>query len=470
VGIQVQKEEKLLAYNESFLNVAKSEITDKMILKNFFMALKIVNVNGDNVEIDAELTTESINIIKSSMRENLEKILKDVFGRYVNYIINSVKKIKKQDNDFDANVGAIKKNVVKNIKNNQSFLVDFTFKNYIESEFNKDVVKMAKSLVNGELNPFNVVFIFGNSGLGKTHLFNAIGNELIKQDKSVIYINPTNFVTEISILLQENNQKKIYSRIKELNEVSVLMFDDFQNYGQGNKKSTLNVINQILDHRLNSPDKYTLFASDKQVSALNTMFERRLITRLTQGLQLEIKPPKQADLLKILEYFITIKKLSPENWEIEAKNFVTRNFKESIRSLIGAIDRLAFYGKAIQENTNGKYTEAIVNNILSSIANNKERVTPDVILDYVSKYYKVAKKEIIGKSRKQDIVVARHIAIYIIRTELELPLEKIGKFFGNRDHTTILNAINKIENNKDLTDQATNRAIAAISDEIYKLQ
>lgn len=77
------------------------------------------------------------------------------------------------------------------------------------------------------------------------------------------------------------------------------MFDDFQNYGQGNKKSTLNVINQILDHRLNSPDKYTLLLLDKQVSALNTMFDRRLITRLlTQGLQLEIKPPKQTWFIK----------------------------------------------------------------------------------------------------------------------------------------------------------------------------
>lgn len=114
------------------------------------------------------------------------------------------------------------------------------------------------------------------------------------------------------------------------------MFDDFQYYGQGNKKSTLQVINQILDFRILNK-KVTVFASDKGVSALNNMFDSRLISRLTSGLQVEIKPPKQDDLLKILEHFININKMHPDNWEDEAKNFIVRNFKKSIRSLIGAI-------------------------------------------------------------------------------------------------------------------------------------
>lgn len=464
---------KMFPFIEAFWKGMALELKDKLLIKSFILPLKIVKIDAfNNVEFETDLSKNSLSIIKSTMDEKIRKVLCEIFEKEnVTYSITT-KKVKKIDineqNDSKLKEKEAQKSVSKVIKNIYGNLIkDFTFEKYVKGDFNKDAIRIAKMLALGDAT-FNPVFISANSGLGKTHLLNAIANDFLKTNQTVIYLNPGEFVTDITILLQENNQEKIKKRLSELNNADLLMFDDFQYYGQGNKKSTLQVINQILDFRILNK-KVTVFASDKGVSSLNNMFDSRLISRLTSGLQVEIKPPKQDDLLKILEHFIYINKMHPDNWEDEAKNFIVRNFKKSIRSLIGAISTLNFYNRDITEKANGCYTKEIVNKILCPLSNNKERISPDSVIECVAKYYKVNKKELTGHSRLKEIVLARHIAIYIIREEMKLPLEKIGQLFGNRDHTTIMNAIKKVEANKETLDQSYNRAIAVISDELYKL-
>nr|WP_307916811.1 helix-turn-helix domain-containing protein [Mycoplasmopsis bovis] len=200
---------------------------------------------------------------------------------------------------------------------------------------------------------------------------------------------------------------------------------------------------------------------------MQNSFDARLISRLSMGLQLSIDEPQKADLLKILDYMININKMTPELWEDDAKIFIVKNHANSIRSLIGAINRLRFYNSEIVK-TNSRYTLAIVNSILKDIQQVKEKVTPDVIIEYVAKYYKLSRSEILGKSRRKDVVLARHIAIWIVKKQLDLSLEQIGKFFGNRDHSTIINAVRKIEKETEQSDRTFKRTISEISNEIFK--
>ncbi|MBU4689592.1 chromosomal replication initiator protein DnaA [Mycoplasma zalophidermidis] len=461
---------KLLALTETFLHCLMLEVTDKMLYKNFFLPLKITKINSDyHVTIESNLSKDSMNIIRASMNDKVSKALEETLGHPCTYtFISTAESTKQIDLNQDTKVKQIQKNITKTLKKNVSvFKNDLTFDTYVEGEFNKEAIRIGRYIADGG-QEYNPVFIFSKSGLGKTHLLHAIGNELVKLGRSVQYINPGDFVTDISLLLQENNQSKIKERVDSLINADVVMFDDFQNYGQGNKKSTLHVINQILDSRINN-NNLTIFTSDKSITALNSMFDHRLITRLTMGLQLEIKQPRQDDLIKVLNYFIKIKNMHPNNWELEAKQFIARNFQNSIRNLLGAITRLSFYDKEIASKANAKYSLVVVNRILSSMTLNKESVTPESVIEYVAKYYKVSKKEILGKGRQRDVVMARHIAIFIIREEMGLPLEKIGQLFGNRDHSTIINAIKKIERGCEEADQSYNRAISAISEEIYKL-
>ncbi|UUM19494.1 DnaA ATPase domain-containing protein [Mycoplasma sp. 1018B] len=342
-----------------------------------------------------------------------------------------------------------------------------TFNNYVVSDFNNEAINMAKIIINGRTD-FNPIFIYGSSGLGKTHLLNAISNEFLNKNKTVKYINPNVFIREMSIILQENDQNKLLEIKNLLSKVDLLIFDDFQSLAIGNKRKTINSIYSILDTR-KTENKITIVASDKSLELLSNSFEDRLITRLSEGLQIEIKKPNQKDLYKVTEFLIDDLKMNHNNWDDEAIKFITRNFSSDIRKIIGALKKVLFHKETIDKDLNSKYTLITVKNILSTIQKNKKNITPETIIEYVSKYYKISKKEIIGKNRKKEVLLARNIAIYIIKAELELSFEKIGSIFGNRDHSTIINSIKKINEEINSKDPNLKQTISEINNDIYRL-
>ncbi|UUD35253.1 chromosomal replication initiator protein DnaA [Mycoplasmopsis caviae] len=451
----------------TFLKSLSADVNDQMLYKNFISNFTIVSIDQNNhVKIQTWLQKPSLEIVVKMLDANILKALEETFEKRCSYefihVVNPKLKTTKSSST-KTNSKVIQQEVKLGVDINK----ELTFDNYVESNFNKDAIKLANYLIKGGIE-YNPIFIYAKSGLGKTHLLHAIGNKLQEQGKSVKYINPSIYARDISFYLQENDQAKL-KRIKdEFDNADYLMFDDFQSYGVGNKKATIQTIYNILDFRLNN-DKITIFCSDKPINNLNAMFDERLVSRLFMGLQLEIKQPQQEDLLRVLDYMLDINQMQPEAWEKEAKNFITRNYSTSIRTLIGAITRLKFY-RAEMSRTNSKYTVAVVNSILKDMQQTKENITPDSIIEYVAKYYKIPKKEILGKGRQKDVVLARHIAIYVIRNQLEIPLEQIGQIFGNRDHSTIINAIKKIETESDMPDKTIKRTISMISDDIYKLK
>ncbi|MCT4469566.1 DnaA ATPase domain-containing protein [Mycoplasma sp. HS2188] len=458
--------------NKTFSENLNNIVDDKMILKSFFTRVKIYDIENDEVVMITDLKGDSLNFLRRDYKEKIIKALSETFDRKVTFrfdIIEQKKETKKALNsetkENKNDVFEIKNQTIFTSKTNSQFKKEFSFENYVESDFNREVIKIGKLIADGNF-LYTPVFISSKSGLGKTHWLNAVGLELEKKNISVIYLNPIDFVTEATMILQDNKQEKIKEWYQKYYSVDVLMFDDFQNYGQGNKKSTLAAINQIVDNRIIS-NKLTIFTSDKDSRLLNTMFDQRLLTRITAGLQLKINPMKQDDLIILLNHFLIRNQISPENWEDEAKKFMARNFLDSIRKLIGAVNMLNYYKNDIETKSNSKYTYAIVKKILSEISNNKD-VTPDSVIEHVAKYYKIHKKDILGKSRKKEFVIARHIAMFIIRDELKFSLIKIGEIFGNRDHSTVVNAVKKVEFQKERGDMSYERALSDISDEIHK--
>ncbi|ADV34013.1 chromosomal replication initiator protein DnaA (plasmid) [Mesomycoplasma conjunctivae] len=452
----------------TFLKSLSSDVNDQMLFKNFISNFTIVGIDQNNhVKIQTWLQKPSLEILIKMLDGNILKALEETFERECTYEFVHIPKPIVKLTKASSNKTISSKTIEEEVKLGVDLNKELTFDNYVESDFNKDAIKLANYLVKGG-KEYNPIFIYAKSGLGKTHLLHAIGNKLQEQGKVVKYINPSIYARDISFYLQENDQAKLKKIKDEFDNADYLIFDDFQSYGVGNKKATIQTIYNILDYRLNT-NKTTIFCSDKPINNLNAMFDERLISRLYMGLQLEIKIPQQSDLLRVLDYMLDINDMNPEAWEKEAKNFVTRNYSTSIRTLIGAITRLKFY-KMEMARTNSKYTVAVVNSILKDMQQTKENITPDSIIEYVAKYYKIPKKEILGKSRQKDVVLARHIAIYVIRTQLEVPLEQIGHIFGNRDHSTIINAIRKIETESDMPDKTIKRTISMISDDIYKLK
>lgn len=473
-----KRKSELITYTETFLKALNTEVTDKMLFKNFLADLRVLDINqADHVTLGSTLTAAKIKGVAKTFGLAIKKALNDTFGRECTFSFKMI--IDPNKVKIEAlNNKSTKVNKSENKSIEESFKAsneagasllnpDLTFENYVEAGFNKDAIKLAKQIIDGSAN-YNPAFIFGKSGIGKTHLLHALGNELVKKGKTVRYVNPQIYLMDITTVLQEHDIKVLKAQKDWFDNVDVLMFDDFQNYGTGNKKSTIQTIQSTLDNRMNNK-KVTLFCADKPVNSLTTMFDERLTTRLAAGLQVEILKPGPKDFSKIFEYLLNKNNYDIALWDQDAKEFILRNFTDSIRTLLGVISRLNFYKPEFEERK-ARYTLPNVKQILKTIQKNKDNITPDEILDYIAKYYKISKKDIIGTSRKKDFVVARHITFYIIREQLKMSLEDIGKLFHNRDHTTILSALAKLKKEMDEPDSSLKRTISYITDDLFRIK
>lgn len=460
------KKATLKTYNKTFLKMLERGINDQMMFKNFFANFTIEEIDKKHhVSIGTTCSDSNLLMISKVFKNLINKALEDTFDSVCTF--SFVSKL-----DENEKPKQTKTKVKKEIKTSTSTFgkgisPDMTFDNYVECYFNKQALKIAKYVVSGGKD-YNPIFIFGKSGIGKTHLLYAISNEMISRTKKVKYIDANSFTREISYILQENDQVKIKEVRNEFNEADIVMFDDFQSYGFGNKRATLNLIFNILDDRINHK-KIIVVCSDRPINSLKNMFEERLISRLSMGLQIELTEPRQQDLLKILNFMIKENKMSPSSWEKDAKHYIVQNHAANIRTMIGAINRLKFYNEDIKK-THSRYTLSIVNSILKDIQQSKETLVPDDIIEYVAKYYKVAKKDILGKSRKKDIVLARHISMWLIRSQIDISLEQIGTIFGNRDHSTVVNALNKIDEQVDRQEASLKMTLSQMSDELWRLK
>ncbi|KKB26698.1 Chromosomal replication initiator protein DnaA [Mycoplasmopsis meleagridis] len=446
-------------HSNRLMKELKLLITDSFIFKNYFSKIKVAIIKDKYIYL----------LTNKNKKENI-----DVFNEYKNVfneVINSLFPDHKYKFIWNEDVDKYKdKNINKedNIITYLDIRKDHTFENYVEGKFNHEAIKICKMIINGEKN-FNPVLIYGKSGLGKTHLLHATINQLLKDNVKVMYINPSIFVREVSSLLQENNQAKIKKMKKALDEIDILMFDDLQSLTVGNKRSTLNLLFTILDERINK-QRVTIFTLDKPIDLLIEALDNRLYTRLAMGLQQEIKSPSQEELAKILISILKENNMNPENWDKDAISLITQNFASDVRNLIGGINKIKFHKSEIDSSYNSQYSLSIVKNILSSINKDQITVSPDKIIHFISKYYKINMNEIINKNREKNVVLARNIAIYIIREQLKLPLDKIGSIFGNRDHSTIINSIKNIEKQLKEVNNNLNQTIAEIKDSIYRLK
>ncbi|WGI36659.1 chromosomal replication initiator protein DnaA [Mesomycoplasma lagogenitalium] len=433
----------------------EQKIKDTILFSSFFSNLKIDSFSDDEIYLvtDNELTQQ---MLENDYMDVVKESIKSLFNKNMSIKILTKNQKKEQKN-------AIKSE--KNIDTKKAFksnlVSKFNFDNWIQGSFNKDVLRASKSILNGEEIEFNPIFIHSNSGMGKTHFLHALGNELKKQNKIVYYLNPDFFTNEIAMNLKEKDVEQVNNLISFLNSVDVLLIDDIQMLANRNK--TLGILFNVIN-TLNQKNKQIIICADKKPEELGG-FEERFITRFQGGLVLEIKSPTNDDLLKILKFKIQQQKLNIETWESEAFNFIVRNFYKSIRELEGAINKIKFFSSGSQKNI--KFTEIVVNNIFRDASFSKSEITSDRIVNCVANYYKIKVNEIVGKSRKKEIVVARNMCVLMLRDMLSYSYEKIGMILGGKNHSTILASYKKVENEKKVAPDIKN-AIINIKNKIQK--
>ncbi|MGL5205501.1 MAG: chromosomal replication initiator protein DnaA [Metamycoplasmataceae bacterium] len=424
-------------YTKNFLIEFEKALDDHVTFSNFIAGVKVQIANPNLIHV-IFATKEGVNYIKSKYPHIIKAINDKIFTN-VTKIVYIDKNSYQNISTFDT------KNNKNDLLKKAKIKANLTFDNYIDANFNSEAIKGAKKIIENDKVIFSPLFIYSASGLGKTHLMNAIGNELINKNKKVCYIAADLFTKKLVPFLMDSNQEKINKIIDIYKDFEVLIFDDIQMYA--GKNSTLAVLFNIINHHI-SENKQIIITSDKKPELLGG-FEERFITRFQGGLTIEIKNPSYDDLMKILKVKLLKENINPSNWEDEALKFIVKNHSNSIRNLEGAINRVKFHEEEIG---NIKYTQQVIGKIFSSLKQQKENITKERIVDVVAKYYGLSRTDLQNKSRRKDIVLARHISMWLIRDILDVTYKEIGLFFKNRDHSTVLTAIEKIDSQMKMND------------------
>lgn len=331
-----------------------------------------------------------------------------------------------------------KKVVNKKLLSNSGLNSDFTFENFIEgsnSEFAYAAAKAAASAKDGFYNP---LFIYGESGLGKTHLLHAIGNAIREQRENaqVVYATSEEFTNNyIESISRKGDALNNFRR--KFRKADVLLIDDVQFLASKGKTQ------EEFFHTFNA-----LFASGKQIvlssdcpAAEITMLDKRLQSRFEQGLSVELLPPAYETRMAILRHKMRQWKCNIVGNDL--LEFLARNITRSVRSLEGALIRIATFASFANRRPSEADAKKLLKDLLSTEKDSSISVSE--IQRRVAEEFNIRQADLNGRRRTADIAHPRQIAMYLARRYTQLPLQDIGAAFGGRDHGTVIHATKTIE-------------------------
>lgn len=371
----------------------------------------------------------------SEIEEALQKVTS--LKRSVRIVLDDTKPIKKKVKQTKEH--ALVQEQIDNLKQMHSFCglnLKYTFDNFVCGENSNFAFNVAKMVAQAPGQKYNPLYIYGNVGLGKTHLMQAIGHEILKNFPTlkVKYAKAeeiTNQLTESGIVLAERNSKMKKLRDQYRN-IDVLLLDDIQ-FAEG-KQRTEEEIFSIFDVLFHA-GKQIVFASDRPPSSL-VCTPDRLKSRYEWGLNVEIQIPDLNTRIEIIK-----KHAKRSNFEIndDVAMLLAKTYNRNIRELEGAYNKLSAYASIQGVEASVELAQKILN--LNASA---KKITPDDIIDKTAKFLGIKKEDILSCSRSKDIANARRLAMYMCREITQMSLPEIGEAF-NKNHTTVLYSYDKIK-------------------------
>ncbi|MBQ8219021.1 MAG: chromosomal replication initiator protein DnaA [Bacilli bacterium] len=427
----------------NFLDNIKNEITD-------------VSFNTWFNEEDTKFYSYENSII--TIVVNREFIKKHLESHYLDIMIDCMSKVTNSDVTFnivlDDEIKVIEKErknkqltiSIDNVSDKQSpsnanLNPNYTFETFIVGNSNKFAYK-ASRVIAEEPGSYNPLFLYGESGVGKTHLMHAIGNYLIENtDKKVLYITSDKFVDEYTRIFRysdKNNFDKIDAFKEKYRNIDVLIIDDIQFLSTAPKgqEEFFHTFNE-----LHNANKQIIIASDRSVDDLNSL-ENRLLTRFNWGLTANITTPDYDLRVSIIKNKLAFKE-AVNDIPDDVIEYIANNFDSDIRKLEGAITRVLAYSSMFNK---GKITLDIAVDALKDQLKDRSFYKNDVqrIQRVVCDYYKISIEQMKGKNRNNSVNFPRQIAIFLCRELTNESFPKIGSYFGGRNHSTIISADQKI--------------------------
>jgi chromosomal replication initiator protein len=430
----------------------QTKINDRHIFDSFFNDTYIHAIEANEIKV----------VVSSGLASNL------LSTKYVDVLALTVAEITQTNFKLVfVQKGDLEKNTKAPEKKPSFFASSFvnrkyTFDNFVVGTSNREAHQAAVLIASnpGKLFNYNPLFIYSQSGLGKTHLLHAIGNYVRENAPSlkVLYITTDDFVDEfikyVSGEKDSDNMKDFFKAI------DVLMVDDIQFLSE--KVKTEEMFFHIFNHLVNA-GKQIILTSDRHPSEIRGV-ESRLVTRFNSGLTMNITVPDLPTRVAILKKKIEANGLDITYFDEEVFHFFAERFSNNVRELEGALNRLVFYVINIKQTKH--ITMAIAIESVQPLIGSGVLVsslTENRIINTVADYYNLTSQQLTGRIRTNQIAMARHIAMYLIRTLLDVPFLKIGALFGGKDHSTVMNAVKKVEKSLKVDE-----AIATAVDQLEK--
>lgn len=333
----------------------------------------------------------------------------------------------------------------------------YTFENFVIGDFNQLAYACAAAITrkissSSKKRIYNPLFVYSKVGLGKTHLLEAIGNEIIniKKTKKVKYIPCPNFTSQVISAIRNQDIENI---IKNYNSFDLLIIDDIEFLA--GKEKTQEIFFRIFNE-LTEKGKQIVLSSDRPPQVIENL-EERIRSRLGGGMVTDINQPSFEERVAIIEKKLEDKK---ETLPKEIIDFIAQHIKKNIREIEGALV------KAVISYETTRSFEETKKQLKDVIETPKKKISPGKVIGCVSDFYDIPQKEILSQSRKKELVTPRQLVMYLLREEVGLSLTSIGMKVGNRDHTTVKYGIRKAEENLRKNREFLN-TIEVIKERIY---
>ena len=425
---------------DNVLQQLKKDLSETTIA-TWFDELEAVDIRGNTFILHCANDFKK-GYIESLFLKNIKSVLHDIFSTDFEVEILD-------DLSFEELRGNVK-------KQSDRFTSDeFTFDTFVVGPSNKLAYAASQAVANHPAQNYNPLLIYGDSGLGKTHLIYAIANVIRKNDShaKIAYVKGDDLTNELVDAIREGKTAEMREKYRQ---ADLLLVDDVQ-FIAGKKQTQEEFFHTF--NTLYESGRQIVLTSDRPPSEM-TLLDDRLRTRFEWGLLVDVAPPDFETRLAIIKNKAAILGLElPE----KVANYIAENVTANVRQIEGTINKIMAFKDLLGNDTD---EESVTRAIQDMIKRSNEYIpTPEAILEYISKFYNVDEAIIRGQQRNRDAVQARQIAMYLIRNMTSLSLDDIGKVFDNRDHSTVLYSIQQVEK-KMKTDSAFAEKVKAIKTNI----
>ena len=427
----------MLDKNE-LLNQAKELLKNEMTTISFttwIKPLEIGNIYDNKIEL-ITMNAMQTDAVKSRYYELITNTFSFLTNKSWDLEIHD-----KSDTTSAQSIQESYKNSFENLTTTQEYSKTslnpkYTFETFVVGNNNRFAHAAALAVTEAPSTMYNPLFIYGGVGLGKTHLMQAIGNEILKNDssKKVLYITSEAFTNELINSIKDANYKNELFKNKYRN-IDVLLIDDIQfiagkNTAQEEFFHTFNTLYQN--------GKKIVISSDKPPRDI-ALLEERLKSRFEWGILADISMPDYEMRLAILRKKVQLESMQVDD---EILSLIATKIDSNIRELEGVLNKILAYSRL----TGSPITIEMVEKSINDVTLQKENIiSSDYIQEVVSNYFKIDKRDLVSAKKSNDIAYPRQIAMYLCRTVGQMSFPRIGNDFGGRDHTTVMHAYKKIE-------------------------